>query len=303
MPRILTAVLLLLCTLSLNAQAQPAPADTLAPLSFPFKDGGSSVYYAFTLGQDPTPDTYVFFYGGSGCRSWHSVMPGYVAGLALNARVLVLNKRFVADTPKPDAACSQPFHEANNPAQWYQDYQEFILAQLAGAARKPAKVVLVGVSEGGLVAARVATTLPQVTHLAIIGDGAWSMRASLRTLHQRGSPFDVDAGWSDIATDPRSLTREWLGSPYRWWADIMDLKPLNDFLTLSIPILVGFGEKDENVPVESALALKAAFEMNGKRNLSLIIYPGANHRLVAGDKAYRPEFFAALAQRLQAPGP
>jgi pimeloyl-ACP methyl ester carboxylesterase len=304
MLRILTMALVFVSLVCRLACAQPAnpPAvgGPLTPHTFAFKDGGSGVYYAFAVGQAPQPDALVFFYGGSGCHSWRSVMPGYVAGLIANARVLVLNKRFVADAPDDSQTCSPQFNQANHPEQWVLDYQEFIRAMLAAVPRKPRSVVLVGVSEGALVAVKVAQAMPEITHLAIIGDGAWSMRASLRALYQRGAiPLDVDANWHNIAADPISLTKQWFGNPYKWWADVMDIEPLNDYLALSIPVVVGFGEKDESVPVESAIALKAAFDAAGKHNLHLVVYPGANHRLVAGEKAYRPEFFALLSKQLQ----
>jgi len=255
---------------------------------------------SFAIGGNAQPDSLVFFYGGSGCRSWHSVMPGYVKGIGVNARILVLNKRFVADAPSASRTCSTRFNQANNPEQWVSDYSEFITDQLATAMPKPRNVVLVGVSEGALVAVRVAKHFPEVTHVAIIGSGAWSMRSSLRELHHRQAiPFDVDHEWKKVALDRRSLQKQWFGNPYRWWADVMDIEPTADYLALSVPIIVGFGEKDESVPVESALALRAAFEAAGKNNLSLVVYPGADHRLSAGDVSYRPAFFTSLSERLR----
>lgn len=79
----------------------------------------------------------------------------------------------------------------------------------------------------------------------------------------------------------------------------MDIDPLPDLLKLDIPILLGIGERDESVPVESARFLAAQFEDAGKRNLTLRVYPGADHRLSANGVSHRREFFAELSRVLQ----
>jgi pimeloyl-ACP methyl ester carboxylesterase len=291
------------CT-SLERLAYMHGAEALPAQTFPFKDGGSSLYYRFAVGDAQKARTVVFFYGGSGCPSWKAVMPGYVDGLGVDARVFVLNKRFVADRSTGMFGCGEDFARANLPAQWTADYVEFIQAQLGGAAQPFNNVVLVGVSEGALPAAAVAARLPGVvTHLAIIGSGGYTLRNSLATLKRKGSTgFDVEAGWKDIAADPASLEKIWYGHPYRWWAEVLDLDPLGDLSRLDIPILVGVGERDENMPVESAHDLAARFGQMGKRNLTLKIYPGADHRLESGGHSWRPDFFAALGCLLQPAG-
>lgn len=270
------------------------------PHSFLYKNGGSGIYYSFVVGNSPQPDTMVFFYGATGCPSWKSVMPGYVDGLAVNAYVFVLNKRFVPDRSTGLFDCGHEFHLANNPDQWVADYSEFITTQISTVTPKPKNVVLVGVSESALPATRIAALSPAITHLAIIGGGGYSMRKSLATLRQKGTiQFDVNSGWDKIAADPRSIQNNWYGNPYRWWSDIMDIDPLPDFLKLNIPILLGIGEQDESVPVESARFLEAKFKEAGKNNLIVRVYPGADHRLSSNGISHRSEFFTELSRVLQ----
>ena len=263
-----------------------------------YQDGGESIYYDFNVGGVPT-ETFIFFYGGSGCASWKSVLPGYVEGLSVPAKVLVLNKRFVSDRDTGMFGCDKEFYQYNNIRQWVSDYSDFILSQIKGAGHQPENVVLVGVSEGALPAVRVAAELPVVTHLAIIGGGGYTMRTSLKTLHKKGSIFfDVDAGWRKIETSPDSIDEIWYGNTYRWWSQIMDYDPMPYFLGLDIPILLGIGECDESVPVESAYYLKTGFQKAGKKNLKLEVYPMADHRLNNGDVSYRKEFFSLLGSML-----
>lgn len=288
------------CT-TLERTAHMYSSEAPPPQAFQYKDGGSSVYYAFSVGDAPQPDTAVFFYGATGCPSWKSVMPGYVSGFTVAARIFALNKRWVPDRSTGLFDCGRDFHLANNPGRWVADYSEFIAAQISAITPKPRNVVLVGVSEGALPAAKIAGLLPEITHLAIIGSGGYSMRKSLATLKQREAiRFDVDSGWKKIAADPRSIENNWYGNPHRWWSDIMDIEPLPDFLKLNIPIVVGIGEQDESVPVESARFLASQFEQAGKRNLILKVYPGADHRLHGNGVSHRSDFFAELSRLLQA---
>lgn len=277
--------------------------SALAPNSFEYKDGGKSSYYSFEVGESSKADTALFFYGATGCPSWKSVMPYYVDGLSLNAHVFALNKRFVADRSLIFFDCGKDFHAANNPPQWVGDYMEFISAQVAAMNPKPRNVILVGVSEGALIATKVAGLMPEVTNLAIIGSGGYSMRKSLTTLKNKGDIwFDVESGWKDIKAEPQSIEKNWYGNRYKWWADILDIDPLPDFLKLDIPILVGIGEADSSVPVESAKYLESQFMAAGKSNLRLKVYPGANHQLSAGSRSYRQEFFEELSRVVKAAG-
>jgi len=267
------------------------PAQT-----FQYFDGSSSLYYSFSVGDAAQARTAIFFYGGTGCPSWKSVMPGYVEGLSVDARIFVLNKRFVADRSTGLFECGEDFQRTNLPAQWVADYREFIQAQLRAAQRPLEQVVLVGVSEGAIPAVAIASQMPEVTHLALIGAGGYSMRENLATLKRKGAIwFDVDSGWQKIAADPQSLEKNWYGNSYRWWSAMMDLDPMPALSQLNIPIFIGVGERDESVPVESARYLAERFQQMGKTNLILKVYPGADHRLTRSNHSYRPEYFATLS--------
>lgn len=270
----------------------------LKPNVHRYQDGGESIYYEFTVGGG-SAETFIFFYGGSGCASWKSVLPGYVEGLSVPAKVFVLNKRYVSDRSTGLFGCTRDFYQYNNLGQWVSDYSDFIWSQINESGYKPKNIVLVGVSEGALPAVRVAAKLPIVTHLAIISSGGYTMRTSLKTLYKKGDVFfDVDAGWREIAANPNSIDDFWYGNTYRWWSQIMDYDPMPYFLALDIPILLGVGEDDESVPVESAYYLKTELQKVGKKNLKLKVYPMADHRLNNGNVSYRKEFFSILGSML-----
>jgi len=266
---------------------------------YTYSDGEKSIYYTFNTGNSAS-DTFVFFYGGSGCASWKSVMPDYIEGFETDATVFVLNKRFVPDKSLGVFDCGDDFHISNNLEQWVSDYLSFIESKVAESTLAPKNVILVGVSEGALVAVKVAAQSNLVSHLAVIGSGAWSMRESLNRLYEKNViPIDVNSEWEEVAADPGSITKKKYGHPYRWWSEIMDHSPINDYLELEIPILVGMGENDTSVPFESAEYLASRFDDEGKNNLKVNIYPEADHQLNSESGSYREAFFRELAANVQ----
>ena len=263
---------------------------------FTYPDGGTSVYFVNEPAPSATPDSIIFFYGGSGCVSWKSYLSVFSEEIGIEARYVALNKRHVDEEGEPLAECGNRFHLDNNFRQWMSDYMAFISATLASMPARPRNVVLVGISEGGMVAARVARARSDVTHLIVIGDGGWSMRENLNLLSH---PETVSKEWSKVASDPGSIVKTWLGSPYRYWFDVMDYSPLEDYLALDIPVLIAVGERDRSVPSLSALDVQRAATTSGKKNIGVVVYPGADHFLKADGFSYRAEFFRQAGQGIE----
>ena len=285
-----------LCLLILTSIANFAIAQTTpAGKTFSYVDGGKATYYKFQLSEDLNSKTFVFFYGGTGCVDFKPYIPDFFRGIDPGATIFALNKRAVLEGSTPKS-CAEDFPAYDLPNYWFADYMEFISAQLSASKITPKNVVLVGISEGAYPAIKVARSRGDVTHLVIIGDGGgWTMRQSLEKLV--GHDY-VEDGWRTIAADANSLTQTWLGRPYRWWLDIIDIDSKSDYLSLNIPILMGHGEKDQSVPIESALALQKAFEDAGKANLKLHVYPGVGHTLTSDTVDYRKQLFEELSQSL-----
>ena len=298
----LAAALTMTACTSLERVTHLYSPEALEAQRFAFKDGGSSVFYSFVVGSAPQPPTAVFFYGGSGCASWKAVMPGYVEGLGVDARVWVLNKRFVSDRATGLWDCGQAFDAANHPSQWRADYAEFITEQLSRTSPRPSRVLLVGVSEGAVPAVQVAASLSAVTHLAIIGSGGFTLRQSLQVLRDKKQiSFDVDEAWTAMAAKPQSLAHQLWGHPYRWWSQMLDLDLVPDYLSLRIPMAVAMGGQDMSVPVESLHHLQSRFREAGNTCLQATEYAGADHRLNEGGRSYRPDFLATVGRGLVTP--
>lgn len=283
------------CT-TLGFIGQAFGPSALPAQTFRFADGGESLYYHFDTAAQGSQDTLLFFYGGTGCPSWKYVMPRYVRALDTPARVFALNKRFVSEWQTGMLPCGAAFDAADLPAQWSHDLQAFVKAQIASASPPPRRVVLVGISEGALPAVEAASALPQVTQLILIGAGGLPMREELRILQRRGVVSrDIQALDEQVQRAPDSLVlRQW-GHPHRWWREMLAWDPMPPLLSLRIPVLVGFGEADRSVAVESALALRQRFEAAGRTNLTLRLYANADHALHNGRNSCRDDFFRAAS--------
>lgn len=270
-----------------------------------FADGGQSLYYGFKAqgrGNEHLAATQVFLVGGSGCTSWKSVLPDYVNGLREPAAVWAMNKRWVADRSTGMWGCGSAFDRDNRPKRWVADQAAFIRARLAEAGQPVTRVMVVGVSEGAWVAGQLAQDASLgVTHLVLIGSGAWTLRRNLEALNLRKRGWDMKEGWTQVEQSPHSLTDRWWGHPHQWWSDVIDLDPLPNLLTLDIPIWAAMGEGDTSVPVASVKALASAFEAQGKQNLTVRVYPGANHILQSATVNHRQALFSELSSWLEIP--
>lgn len=264
---------------------------------FRFTDGGEARAHEIVVGDAGTVDTLVATYGGSGCtdlgQQW---LPRLADGLGIEARYVALDKRHVDPSAIGDggaATCSPAFDVHDTPRQWMSDYMAFLSRTLDAQPGRWKKVVLVGGSEGGALAARVARARSDVTHLIVVGDGGWSMRENLSAL--MGADV-VEAAWKTIARTPDSADAFWLGHAHRYWFDTFDHAPQGDYLALQIPVLIGFGERDRSVPAASAQDLLRAAHAAGKQNIGLVVYPGADHSLQAQGRDHLREFLRGAGQ-------
>ncbi len=77
------------------------------------------------------------------------------------------------------------------------------------------------------------------------------------------------------------------------------LSPIGDYLALEIPVLIAIGERDKSVPSASALDVQKSATASGKKNIGVVVYPGADHLLRAGDFSYRAEFLRQAGKGVQ----
>lgn len=177
-----------------------------------------------------------------------------------------------------------------------------------------------GVSEGATVAAIVAALIPE-TRGAILINGSvgrpfsdgWA-EAVVESVRVEGGDAAAQAearrgvadAWSRARATPTTETYEGAGNTLRWWASIIDLRPVNLLVNVEAPILLIQSERDQMTPVASARAVVDRFRAAGRTNLTYRELEGLDHgfRDAAGEPRYGPVLDlinGALADQVRAP--
>jgi len=275
----------------------------LQPHEFTFSDQGKAIYYAFDLsGNKSKIDTLIFFISGSGCSSVKNRFPNYFFPLnGIPATVYILQKRGIIDGQSSEN-CSADFFETDFFDQTLNDQQEFILEKIAETNSTYKNIVIIGASEGSIVASKIAENNSDITHLGLIGSGGASLRTDLEILSKKQLLFFFTIKWNlkAVANDPDSLTKKAWGHSHKYWSSILDVDLREILPKLDIPIIIAMGEKDKSVPVESLEELRKIFREQGKKNLFINIYPKANHKLFdkTNSISYAPEFLQTLRKHI-----
>lgn len=158
------------------------------------------------------------------------------------------------------------------------------------------EIVVIGHSEGSHVAAGVAATNPNVTHLVLLGfsaahglfDALMSLRRQLKSGEISEQEFIEKYDWfiskyRDIRANPESL-QEFYGHTYKRWASYCFDASLQNLATITIPIFLGIGSLDENAIGSDYFV--ADLIRRGKDNLTYKNYLDCDHGFVrhSGDK-------------------
>jgi len=274
----------------------------LRPEKFHFDDGGYANYYYFDLGNPLAGSPVVFFISGSGCSSVKLRFPNFFDPIKqkLDAYVFVLQKRGIGGN-EDGASCSSSFASTDYFDKTVSDQREFINHQLALQPKVPRVVLLMGASEGAVVAAKIASLDHRITNLALIGGGGETIRDNLRTLSQRvwflRSP---ERNFASIESDPTNTMKNVWGHSYKYWSSILDVNIGSLLISVDIPIVMAMGEQDESVPIEAAYALQKRFGSLEKDNFHLHAFPDADHRLYskARSRSYVKEFLEAVLDEI-----
>lgn len=261
-------------------------------------------FYLAEPADAPVP--LVVYVQGSGFSS-HFVpaAPGYASATGHaslfdaargRARVLLVEKPGVAFG---DAGGGDPpllFRREHTLERWSAAVVAAIVAARTLPGVDTTRLVVVGHSEGGIVAARVARLLPSVTHVALLAGEGPSQLHSLVALARDGALLEssgdtpaqreaaVRAAWDSIRNDPHNPGRTWFGHAYpRWWS-FLATSSIEQIDGVAARVLLVQGSADKAVLPSSADSL---FRVLKSRDVDVRLerVAGADHsfRLGSGE--------------------
>jgi dipeptidyl aminopeptidase/acylaminoacyl peptidase len=301
------------------AHAQPRYSPTLVA---PIPEMGYSVYtttdslrravsfYVTDAPSRPTAVPLVVYVHGSGHRSHfqragngvtpsngHATIADVVES---RARVVAVEKPGVSMYDRGETPAGVMFREEHTLERW----TEAVVAATIAAGRLPGvdsmRVLVVGHSEGGLVAARVAARLPMVSHVAVLAGGGPSQLFDLLILARNGTFFGevspnaavreayVRAQWDSVLAHPQAADREFFGHPYRRWSSFLRDSPIAQLRQARARVFIAQGARDGVVSRESFDALDAELIGAGRRPTTWLV-PDADHSFRILDPARAAE--------------
>lgn len=201
--------------------------------------------------------------------------------------------------------------------------QELINTSMLNLKHWNGALIILAGSEGGKIAPRLALQFPShVAGMILVGSGGGlpfgeELKFQIENALNNMNPFykfcfkirdmiiprKIDAQYVKILEHPDSLEM-WYQKAFRWWASYLKYDPLPEMLQVNIPIYMIHGALDPKIPVESADAVKAAFDKIGKYNLTYARYADLEHSLKGRDDVYLPmiewikKFFKANEERM-----
>jgi pimeloyl-ACP methyl ester carboxylesterase len=305
----LLPALLLITASSISADA-PRLEQEAAKLGIPYhryttKDslGRTITFYLSTLpGKKPAAKLpVVLIIPGSGCQSVFQKFGGRVGGGLQNlllaetkgrARILIVEKlgvKYLDRPARPGSAqkASQEFLKEHTLPRWAAANVAALRAVWTLPAVDLSRTLVVGHSEGGIIAARVAAELPKVTHVASLSGGGPTQLFDFVANSARPRPDDKpgDAGrrtqavydeWAKIQKDPESISRFWLGHPYRRWSSFLKHSVTEELLRSKARIYVAAGTRDAVIPIVAHDMLVTALRARG-REVTAERLEGADH--------------------------
>jgi pimeloyl-ACP methyl ester carboxylesterase len=247
----------------------------------------------------------VLYVQGSGChslfrrdgsgrlRGGHQLL--LLRAAAERARLLAVEKPGVPFLHHPESggtseACPRTFLEQHTLPRWVGALRAALDVSMssAGTARSP--ILVVGHSEGAIVAANLAAADPRISHVALLSGSGPTQLYDLLTVTRRRSGTDGgDAAvqtmlseYDAIRLDPEGVDIVW-GHPHRRWTSFLATSTLEELRRSSARIFLAHGTADDTVPIESFDMMCAELHRDG-RDITIERIEGADHRLCRPDE-------------------
>ena len=288
------ALNLLLCALS-AAQDYPVGDKPFRRYLAEGRDGQRITFYLSTQPAPSHPVPLIVWVQGTGCSSQFVSFGGRMSrglqGILYSvargrARILAVEKpgvEFLDDHPDDsDASACRPEYRA----QFTLDRWAATIADAIQVAQKlpgvdTSKTLVIGISEGGIVALRVSNVSSAVTHAASLsGGGPVYLFHMAEFMRSKGldAEKEVYSCWSDILKDPDSPTKLCWGQTYHLWSSIMKTSVIAEALQSHALLYFAHGTADTQQTIAGFDVLRAELAAK-QRDAVFERIEGADHAL------------------------
>ena len=294
-----------------GCQAQRGVAIAAAATEVPVTaDASVFMYELFDRDRaGRSPRAVVFYVQGSGDASVTRLTSMAASGVILDFAVVLTERRGITPDGSSDPAAQRAasvFTERIN------DHKAVIDARLGRGDLSPdTPIILIGGSEGGAVAAAIASKDPRITHLMLLASGGWTQARELEFMLQRDemllgiNSLDALQTKFDAVRDPTRSKEEWAGHTFARWGSFLWYDPMPDVHARDIPLFIAHGTEDESVPIESAREiLSSCAETQPDRHVDFVELDGLNHAfhdIDAGHSGF-PSLEIAMLQFMRSAG-
>jgi len=229
------------------------------------------------------------------------------------ARILVVEKPGVKFLDNPAhfgsaQGASEEFLKEHTLPRWAEANLAALRAVWTLPDIDPTRSLVVGHSEGGIVAAMVSAESPRVTHVASLAGGGPTQLFDLAEIQRSGAGDNPGAAerhlqnihdeWEKIRKDPDSISKFWMGHPYRRWSSFLKHSVTEELLRTKAKIYVAQGTLDTAVSVKAHDVLVAELRARG-RDVTAERIEGADHGFQAQNMPQgAPDGMQALFGRL-----
>ena len=151
------------------------------------------------------------------------------------------------------------------------------------ASKQYKKLVVLGGSEGALVANMLSAQFEKVTHtIAINGGGRWFLDDVIYNIEQTTTDENYESqkqgflGFTQHLLNTPKFDLTMSGHGYRWWREMLEIDQTEAIRQIDNPIFIIQTEDDLNVSPKLALQ-QAQFLMATKDNILYKAYPNLDH--------------------------
>lgn len=183
--------------------------------------------------------------------------------------------------PADSRTCRPEFLQEHTLDRW----GEAIVAAIKTVQRRSgvdaSRTLVIGASEGGIVAVRVSNLLPVVSHVASLAGGGPVHLFDLAEFMRRKNldpEKEVYACWRDLVRDPESTTKFCWGHPYRQLSSFLKTSLIKECLRSPARLYLVHGTADEQNFVAGFDMLRAELAAQG-RDAMFERIDGADHGL------------------------